>query len=132
MMHVSLPLSKEFNLMACDRHPKMHKGERSVGNNYEIALSPDTREETDRLFTTLSKGGMVDEPLQDMFWGSYFGTCVDKYGIKWMFDHASPTEDEAASPKKSAELLHSPAGKANKKAEKMDELAPQPHAKRAK
>ena len=25
-------------------------------------------------------------PLQDMFWGAYFGTCVDRYGTRWMFN----------------------------------------------
>jgi PhnB protein len=25
-------------------------------------------------------------PLADMFWGSYWGTCQDKYGIRWMFN----------------------------------------------
>jgi PhnB protein len=24
--------------------------------------------------------------LQDMFWGDYFGNCVDKYGVQWMFN----------------------------------------------
>jgi len=24
--------------------------------------------------------------LQDMFWGDYYGTCTDKYGVQWMFN----------------------------------------------
>lgn len=27
-------------------------------------------------------------PLQEMFWGGYFGTCIDKFGIQWMFNCA--------------------------------------------
>jgi PhnB protein len=23
-------------------------------------------------------------PLQEMFWGAYFGSLTDKYGINWM------------------------------------------------
>jgi len=23
-------------------------------------------------------------PLEDMFFGAYFGSCTDKYGINWM------------------------------------------------
>ncbi len=23
---------------------------------------------------------------QDMFWGAYWGTCLDKFGIRWMFN----------------------------------------------
>jgi PhnB protein len=25
-------------------------------------------------------------PLQDMFWGDYFGTLVDRFGVCWMFN----------------------------------------------
>ena len=24
---------------------------------------------------------------QDMFWGSYFAACTDKFGIGWMLDY---------------------------------------------
>ena len=24
--------------------------------------------------------------LADMPWGAYWGTCLDKYGIRWMFN----------------------------------------------
>jgi len=23
-------------------------------------------------------------PLQDMFFGAYYGSCTDKYGVNWM------------------------------------------------
>jgi len=51
-----------------------------------INIEPETKEETRRLFDALSAGGNVTMPLQDMFWGAYFGTCTDKYGINWMFN----------------------------------------------
>ncbi len=56
------------------------------GNNVYISLEPDTKRETDRIFAALSAGGQVTMPLQDMFWGAYFGTCTDKYGVQWMFN----------------------------------------------
>jgi len=34
----------------------------------------------------LSEGGSVTMPLADMFFGAYFGECVDKFGINWMFN----------------------------------------------
>ena len=55
------------------------------GNNVYIMLSPDTREETRRLFELLSDGGKVEQELQDMFWGDYYGSCKDKFGVEWMF-----------------------------------------------
>jgi PhnB protein len=57
------------------------------GNNVHIMLQPDSREETERLFSTLSAGGVVTQPLQDMFWGDYYGSCADKYGVQWMFNY---------------------------------------------
>jgi PhnB protein len=27
--------------------------------------------------------------LQEMFWGGYFGSIVDHFGIRWMFNCAS-------------------------------------------
>jgi len=38
-----------------------------------------------RLFNALSDGGKIEQKLQDMFWGDYYGSCADKYGVEWMF-----------------------------------------------
>src|SRR5687767_7261282 len=37
----------------------------------------------------LSAGGKIEMPLQDMFWGSYFGSFTDKFGVQWMVDHGT-------------------------------------------
>lgn len=50
-----------------------------------INLEPDTREETKQLFGKLSAGGKIEVELQEMFWGAYFGSCKDKFGVQWMF-----------------------------------------------
>jgi len=39
---------------------------------------------TKRIFDALSAGGKVTMELQDMFWGAYYGSFTDKYGINWM------------------------------------------------
>jgi DNA-binding transcriptional ArsR family regulator len=49
--------------------------------------APDSREETKRLFDALSEGGKVTMPMEDRFWGAYFGECTDKYGINWMLNY---------------------------------------------
>ncbi len=58
----------------------------NFGNNVHINLQPDTKAETNRLFEALSAGGKVTMPLQDMFWGDYYGSCTDKFGVYWMFN----------------------------------------------
>lgn len=54
------------------------------GNNMHINLEPTTRAEADRIFQALSAGGNITMPMQDMFWGAYFGSVIDRYGINWM------------------------------------------------
>ena len=49
-------------------------------------LETDTRAETEQLFKALSNGGKVEMELQDMFWGAYYGSLTDKFGIQWMFN----------------------------------------------
>jgi len=41
----------------------------------------------DRLFSALSAKGVIEAPLQDQFWGDYFGSFVDKFGIHWMINY---------------------------------------------
>ncbi len=88
VLHVCLPIMGGFKLMGSDAPADMgftvHKG-----NNAYINLDTDSREETDRLFAALSEGGTVTMPLGDMFWGAYFGSCTDKFGIQWMFSFAT-------------------------------------------
>ncbi len=86
VMHVSLPiLGGIHTLMGNDCPPEMGF-KLNVGNNVHISLSPDTRDETKRLFDALAVGGTITMPLQDAFWGAYYGSCTDKYGVQWMFN----------------------------------------------
>jgi uncharacterized glyoxalase superfamily protein PhnB len=54
------------------------------GDNRHINLEPESREETKRLFDALSEGGNITIPLEDMFFGAYYGSITDKYGTNWM------------------------------------------------
>lgn len=83
VMHVALPLVGNFVLMGTDAPESMGFAV-NQGNNMYINLEPDTRTETEKLFAALSEGGRVEMPLQEMFWGDYFGSCVDKFGVQWM------------------------------------------------
>lgn len=85
VMHVELTILGVHKLMGTDA-PESMGFTVTQGNNVYISLQPDTREETSRLFQSLSEGGKVTMELQDMFWGAYYGSCVDKYGIQWMFN----------------------------------------------
>ncbi|HVZ96564.1 MAG TPA: VOC family protein [Chitinophagaceae bacterium] len=84
VMHVSMPILGGTQLMGTDFLESM--GHRIiVGNNTTISLEPDTKEEADRFFNLLSEGGSDIAPMRQEFWG-YWGCCLDKYGIRWMFN----------------------------------------------
>lgn len=88
VMHVALPILGGHMLMGTDAPESMGFMVKQ-GNNVYINLEPDTRGETDQLFAALSAGGKVEMQPQQMFWGAYFGSCTDKYGVQWMFNCSS-------------------------------------------
>ncbi|MBI1342828.1 MAG: VOC family protein [Terrimonas sp.] len=85
VMHIELPITGGHLLMGTDV-PETFGFQVNFGNNMHIMLSPDSREETQRLFGLLSEAGKITMPLQDMFWGAYYGSCTDQFGIQWMFN----------------------------------------------
>ena len=87
IMHIALPIGKSDAIMATDSLESMGQ-KLTIGNNFYIALAPDSKEEAERLFNGLSAGGKIEVPLQDMFWGAYFGAFADKFGVQWMVNYA--------------------------------------------
>ena len=85
IMHIELNLLGVHTLMGTDA-PESFGFNVVQGNNVHISLEPDSREETKRIFDALSVGGKVDQDLQEMFWGAYYGAVTDKFGIHWMFN----------------------------------------------
>ncbi len=85
IMHISLPISKETILMGAD-YLKSYGYEFVAGNNFSISVLVESKSEADRIFNALSDGGAIDMPMEDTFWGAYFGMLVDKFGINWMIN----------------------------------------------
>jgi len=82
--HMALPILTGIQIMGTDMLESM--GHKLVeGNNFTISLGPDTKEEADKLYAGLSEGGTDSVPPHDEFWG-YWGTCKDRFGIRWMFN----------------------------------------------
>jgi PhnB protein len=87
VMHVALPTLGDHMLMGTDALESQQQ-KVTFGNNVSINLEPDSRSEADRLYKALSEGGSADLPMQDMFWGDYFGSLTDKYGVQWMINYS--------------------------------------------
>ena len=88
VMHVALPILGGHLLMGTDA-PESMGFKVNQGNNVYISLHPDSRAEADRLFSRLSDGGTIEMPMQEMFWGDYYGSLTDKFGIRWMVNYAA-------------------------------------------
>ena len=63
---------------------------RVEGNNISISVHPDSRQEADRVFNALAQGGTITMPIADQFWGDYFGSLIDRFGINWMVNYSDP------------------------------------------
>ncbi len=81
VMHVAYTIGSSM-LMGSDVPPPFSSSKVS-GNNFSISYSATSRDEADEVFAALSDDGQVTMPLGEMFWGAYFGSCIDKYGIGW-------------------------------------------------
>ena len=83
IMHMSLPIGKETELMGSDTSETFGKPP-VVGNNFSISVSTETQEEAEDIFNKLAEGGKVTMPMEKTFWSPYFGTLTDKFDINWM------------------------------------------------
>lgn len=83
IMHVALPLGKNVVLMGTDA-PESMGFKLTMGNNFYISIDVESKAEADKLYNALSKGGKIEMALSDAFWGAYFGSFTDKFGVQWM------------------------------------------------
>ena len=88
VMHVALTLPNGQLLMASDMIEGMGPP-RVEGNNVSISIHPSSKAEADRIFAGLAAGGTVTMPLATQFWGDYFGSLTDRFGINWMVNYSA-------------------------------------------
>lgn len=88
VMHVALPILGDTQIMGTDMLESMgHK--LVIGNNTTISLELDSKADADRIYHVLAAGGTDCVAPHDEFWG-YWGVCLDKFGIRWMFNVMNP------------------------------------------
>ena len=87
IMHGMLETPSGFTLMASDTPPGM---EYTPGSSISISLSGDDAGELRGYWDQLAAGGTVTVPLEKQMWGDEFGMCVDRFGIAWMVNIATP------------------------------------------
>jgi PhnB protein len=85
IMHARLERGSAV-LMASDAPP----GQFTQGNNFFVCVDCESTPESEQLFKVLGEGGKVMMPLQDTFWGAWFGMLTDRFGVQWMFNYEHP------------------------------------------
>lgn len=93
VMHVGLELPDGQMLMASDMIPGAGP-QRVAGNSFSISVHPDSRADADRIFNALAEGGTITMPLADQFWGDYYGSLTDRFGVNWMVNYSDPTRQQ--------------------------------------
>ena len=88
IMHVSLPIGDSV-LMGSDSCSAFGPPP-VVGDNFSISIQGRSKEHCDELCARLSRGGTVKMPMQETFWGAYFGQWTDRFGINWMINYDIP------------------------------------------
>ena len=91
VMHVGLELPDGQMIMASDTIAGMGPA-RVEGNNISISVHPDSKPEADRVFNALADGGSITMPIADQFWGDYFGSLTDRFGINWMVNYSPASQ----------------------------------------
>ena len=89
ILHVALRIGNESILMGSDIPENYEKA--VFGTNYFICITTESKEEADKLFNGLKEGGIIKMPLENTFWGAYFGMVTDKFNINWMISFEART-----------------------------------------
>jgi PhnB protein len=84
VLHVELPIFGNHVLMGTDMLESMGH-ELRIGNNTTISLEFDSRDEALSFYERLSVGATDATGMNDMPWGAFWGCCLDRFGIRWMF-----------------------------------------------
>lgn len=84
-MHAEIRILDDYRINASDVIEAFGQ-KLTVGTNVYISIDPETREDADRIYAALAEGGNASMPLEEQFWGDYFGELTDKFGVQWMFN----------------------------------------------
>lgn len=74
--------TEHFEIMGCDMPDYM--AQPLNHDSFNIILNASTKDQADQYYNGLLHESQVLMPLENTFWGAYFGMLKDKFGIQWM------------------------------------------------
>ena len=91
IMHIALKMGESNMIMATDVLESMGF-KLTFGNNFYISIDAESKDEADKIFKGLSEGAKIEMKMADQFWGAYFGSLKDKFGVNWMISFTYPKQ----------------------------------------
>jgi PhnB protein len=91
IMHITLRINKDIVIMGADMNNDALNLTLSK-NTFAIYINAHSKEEANQFFSSLSINGNILVPLEDQFWNSYYGLCIDQYGISWKISWSEENE----------------------------------------
>lgn len=88
IMHITLKINDHITLMGADIIDPAEINTLPIKNKFALHIHTDTRVEADHIFHLLAQEGNILVPLDDQFWGSYYGLCIDKFHIQWKVSYS--------------------------------------------
>jgi PhnB protein len=83
IMHITLKINDSTTLFGADHFDSTHEINPTFKPSFALYIDVDNKDEADHIFQRLADEGNILVPLNDQFWGSYYGLCVDKFGVQW-------------------------------------------------
>ncbi len=80
------------DILEADDTLEMNGPAPAPGTIMSIVVRTETREEAARIFRALSEGGTVTLPLEDQFWGAFYGSLRDRFGVNWVLRYDYPAK----------------------------------------
>jgi PhnB protein len=62
------------------------------GENFSVAITCESAQETDQLFNALSAKGNIKMPPQETSWAGRFAMFTDQFGINWLLNFEKPRQ----------------------------------------
>ena len=92
------PMADQVPLEGRDRiiHATLIVGEAALGGGdappdryeeprgFSVTIQLEDPAEAERIFNALAENGTVQMAIQQTFWASRFGMCIDRFGTPWM------------------------------------------------
>ena len=91
LMHCWLEVGDQA-IIGADMGPEFAPNIEKPKNGFDVTIHAEDADQARQWFDALSEGGKVVMPFAPTFWSAGYGSFVDRFGIPWMINTASPPQ----------------------------------------